>query len=587
MKFDAVQRKLIDFCCGFEHHLPGLEWKPENEVRTHEQPPFVCQIHCPYGIFETMPAVYVLKRAVVAGFDSYFKHYHLALFLQGGQIIQFRLVKAVRPCSYGQAHHVRKTKRFSVKLLQLPERCVSIGIGLEVSQILCSSFISFPMELNSFRQLLRDRFVRGAVGRMESAVVAIGATAARERSVTVRAGEARIEDKLLEPASVGLPEISRERIVTLFHTRAKVIIVVRLSKDLIFYYFCKDNICFMKKIIPAILCCILAVCSCSQGVRDDGTPKGGTVKDSELPQADLEGKVWGVTSISVLDHKEITDLAGETGTQTIMGTPLQILNRHDDWLLVLTPESYLAWVKDLSVAEMTQEEFSAWQDAPKLIVTADNTLLREEPREDATIVRDAVWGCLVRFIAEEGDYFKVAIPDGTPAYLPSSDAMDFNSWLDNCDPSAESILSTAEQMLGLPYFWGGASVKGFDCSGFTKMVWLLNGLITMRNCSDQAKSGDEVALTDDFSSIEPADLVFFGRKATEDKPEKATHVGLSLGGARFIQSSAYVRISSLDPADKDYYPNSVNFIKVRRLLGNEDCDKGIVSIRKHPWYFKQ
>lgn len=534
-----------------------------------------------------MTAVYVLKRAVVAGLDSYFKHYHLALFLQGGQIIQFRLVKAVRPCTYGQAHHVREGKRLPVECLQPFERSVGVGIRLEICQIPGRSLIALPVEFHTFCQLLRNGFVRSAVGWMESVVVAIGAAAAGERAVPVRTGEARIQDKLLEPASVGLTEISRERIVALFHTRTKVIIVVRLSKDLNFYYFCKDNNCFMKKIIPAIICSILAVCSCNQGVRDDGTPKGGTVKDSELPQADLEGKVWGVTSISVLDHKEITDLAGETGTQTIMGTPLQILNRHDDWLLVLTPENYLAWVKALSVAEMTQEEFSAWQDAPKLIVTADNTLLREEPREDATIVRDAVWGCLVRFIAQEGDYFKVAIPDGTPAYLPSSDAMDFENWLDNCDPSAESILSTAEQMLGLPYFWGGASVKGFDCSGFTKMVWFLNGLITMRNCSDQAKSGDEVALTDDFSSIEPADLVFFGRKATEDKPEKATHVGISLGGGRFIQSSAFVRISSLDPGDEDYYPNSVNFIKVRRLLGNEDCDKGIVSIRKHPWYFKQ
>jgi len=297
--------------------------------------------------------------------------------------------------------------------------------------------------------------------------------------------------------------------------------------------------------------------------------------------------VWAVTDIAVLDHKEITDLAGETGTQTLMGTPMKVEAAKDDWLKVETPEGYHAWVKDLAVVQMDDAQFDSWRGSPKLIITANYTLLREAASKTSAQLRDAVAGCLIGYRGVEEDYYEGYLPDGTTVFVPKSDAMDFGQWLDLRDPSQENIVATAEQLSGIPYVWGGTSVKGMDCSGFTKMVFFLNGLILRRNASQQQVDGETLATDGDWSPLQPGDLVFFGRKATSEKPAKASHVGIYLGNSHFIHASSFIRVSSLDPEDDDYYPNAVNFIGAGRVLGNEDCDRGIVSIKKHEWYFKQ
>jgi cell wall-associated NlpC family hydrolase len=66
----------------------------------------------------------------------------------------------------------------------------------------------------------------------------------------------------------------------------------------------------------------------------------------------------------------------------------------------------------------------------------------------------------------------------------------------------------------------------------------------------------------DLSQLKKGDLLFFGRRARGDRPERVTHVGIYLGDKRFIQSAQMVRISSLDPQSpiREEY-------RIRSLLG--------------------
>ena len=41
--------------------------------------------------------------------------------------------------------------------------------------------------------------------------------------------------------------------------------------------------------------------------------------------------------------------------------------------------------------------------------------------------------------------------------------------------TTEELLKTANLFLNAPYLWGGKSVFGIDCSGFTQLVYKLNG----------------------------------------------------------------------------------------------------------------
>ena len=109
----------------------------------------------------------------------------------------------------------------------------------------------------------------------------------------------------------------------------------------------------------------------------------------------------------------------------------------------------------------------------------------------------------------------------------------------------------------------------------------MNGIILARDASLQTNNGELTDTTNNFSNLQPGDLLFFGRT----QPEKVTHVALSLGGTEFIHASGRVKINSFDPESKIYSEYRKNsFIRARRIAGFEGTE-GIQLVREHPWYW--
>lgn len=305
-----------------------------------------------------------------------------------------------------------------------------------------------------------------------------------------------------------------------------------------------------------------------------------------LPSAELGDKTYGIAALSVLNLRMGPDYDAESGTQVLMGMPLLILENRGGWLRVITPEGYIAWVTEKSVKAVTKEESETWKASPKYIVTTYYTILREQPDENSEVVSDAVWCDLVAQTGEQaGNYYKVLLPNGKNAFLLKKDAMDFNKWIESRTPDAESIISTAKQFLGFPYMWGGTSVKAMDCSGFSKTTFLLNGIILKRDASQQAYTGDDIDISGGLDNLKTGDLIFFGRKATPEKKERVSHVGIYIGNGEFIHCATYVRINSLIEGTPNYYEGSTRLIRAQRILGTQDSGKGVTSVAKHPWYF--
>jgi hypothetical protein len=237
------------------------------------------------------------------------------------------------------------------------------------------------------------------------------------------------------------------------------------------------------------------------------------------------------------------------GTQVLMGGVVRVLqpNTNSVWYMVETSDGYPSWLEKGSFFRCTFDEVQAWTNSPLLIVTAFESLIRSEPRSDALPVSDAVTADLLKRIGESESWYKVELPDHRTGYLPRDAAEDYLPWLAKRVPTPQNIEHTARTFLGRPYLWGGNSPKGFDCSGFTKTVFFLNGIELGRNASHQARQGVPVPLDSDFTQLQRGDLLFFGRPARDGRPERIHHVAIYLGDKLFIHSSERVQVNSLDP----------------------------------------
>lgn len=319
--------------------------------------------------------------------------------------------------------------------------------------------------------------------------------------------------------------------------------------------------------------------------------KGIKVLDSiaTLPAAELGEKIYGVSNQSVINFRTAGKYSAESATQVMMGTPLQVLEKKGGWTRAITPEGYISWVSSGSITYMDKAEFDAYQAAKKVIVTTKYTTMYEGPSANSQMVSDVVWGNILLDKGAQGAWQKVAISDGREGYVLKADVTDFNKWLDSRNPTAENIIKTAKQFIGVPYMWGGTSIKAVDCSGFCKSTYFLNGIVLARDASQQCLTGDNVDISkyvdggehtrEALANLKKGDLIFFGTKATAEKKERITHVGIYIEDGIFIHSATKVRINSLIPGDANYYDGSKRLVRAQRILGNVDAGKDIWSIQ--------
>ncbi len=101
-----------------------------------------------------------------------------------------------------------------------------------------------------------------------------------------------------------------------------------------------------------------------------------------------------------------------------------------------------------------------------------------------------------------------------------------------------NIVETAFMYLNAPYLWGGKTPFGIDCSGFTQMVYKLNGYKLLRDASQQAAQGEVLSFIEES---EPGDLAFF-----DNENGSIIHVGIMLEDNYIIHASGKVRIDRLD-----------------------------------------
>jgi gamma-D-glutamyl-L-lysine dipeptidyl-peptidase len=295
-----------------------------------------------------------------------------------------------------------------------------------------------------------------------------------------------------------------------------------------------------------------------------------------LPSSQLDGKIFGVANLSVSNNRTQPDHAAEMATQMLLGTPVDVLKKEKGYYQVRTPDRYISYIDGAGITLMDESTFKQWKAAPKVVFIEDYGYSYTEPSEKSLRVSDLVKGSILKLAGREKGFYKVEYPDKRIGYIPQRSGADFKTWASRPNPTAEQILETAKTMIGVPYLWGGTSVKGVDCSGFTKTSFFLNGIILPRDASQQALVGepvdifeaDTVNMSKALKNLRAGDLLFFaaGKVRSANKP-RVTHTAIYIGDGVFIQAAGLVRINSMKP-DSERYDDfqTRTIVGARRML---------------------
>jgi NlpC/P60 family len=128
---------------------------------------------------------------------------------------------------------------------------------------------------------------------------------------------------------------------------------------------------------------------------------------------------------------------------------------------------------------------------------------------------------------------------------------------------ADSIVATATEAMGRPYEYGGTGEdgEGFDCSGLIQYAYGKHGIALPRRSTDQAREGSKIKRETDL--LRAGDLLTFSNRGGP-----VTHVGLYMGGGRFIHSATRgVQVSTLSPSDPYGRWWYTRWVGVRRIIG--------------------
>lgn len=303
-----------------------------------------------------------------------------------------------------------------------------------------------------------------------------------------------------------------------------------------------------------------------------------------LPNPELKDRIYGLVSLSVANMRTNPRHPAELATQALLGTPLNILDKSGGWLLVQTPDNYTAWTEESGVTLMNKAEINRWIKARKLVYYKFSGNAYETSSTRSQTVSDLVICDVVEYIGETEHFYKTIYPDKRIAYILKSECIEFKKWSNMKNPTPAEIIQTAKKLMGIPYLWGGTSSKGVDCSGFTKLTFMIRGIILQRDASQQANYGKAVEQENILSHLRPANLLFFGEKKSDKNKERITHVALYIGNGQFIHSSGRVCINSFDPASKIFSEGRKNsLVKAADYVGSIGS-ANITKIKNNNYY---
>lgn len=227
----------------------------------------------------------------------------------------------------------------------------------------------------------------------------------------------------------------------------------------------------------------------------------------------------------------------EMVSQLLFGEVFHITGRQENWVKIITHEDqYEGWVGDKQIENLFVDLF-----------------------EEITRAKSPRTAELLGKIIFNGQHMLVPMGSFLPLLDKGMIKVGFKEFQYNGRINQDCTLpETAIQFLNAPYLWGGKTLMGIDCSGFTQIVFATLNKPLPRDAYQQAETGEPV---DFIEQSQEGDLAFF-----DNEEGRIIHVGIILQDQKIIHASGKVRIDRIDHEgifneDKKAYTHKLRIIK--------------------------
>ncbi|EDM38683.1 lipoprotein; possible cell wall-associated hydrolase [Pedobacter sp. BAL39] len=219
--------------------------------------------------------------------------------------------------------------------------------------------------------------------------------------------------------------------------------------------------------------------------------------------------------VSASDRAEIV-------SQLLFGEHVMVIGRDAQWRQVRNVyDGYEGWVDFKQLAPLSQAQFEEIAETSYLV-----------PAELANILMD-----------DAGSKYFLSPGSSLPLYKDGVCYLGDTKYRVMFHPkemltSPDKLVDTALFFQNVPYLWGGKTLFGIDCSGFTQVVFRLHGIALLRDAWQQSEQGTAV---DFLPEVKAGDVAFF-----DNAEGRIIHVGIMLSDSEIIHASGKVRIDRMD-----------------------------------------
>lgn len=224
---------------------------------------------------------------------------------------------------------------------------------------------------------------------------------------------------------------------------------------------------------------------------------------------------YGICNLNVVPLRIEPSDKSELVSQVLYGEHFKILEPRKNWSKIrIAFDGYEGWIDNKQFITITED---IYKDIEK-----------SKPKYS---------GELIEFVSDAN---KILIPVSLGANVNKCSLLSHTyegKEITGKQPK-HKLIETACLYLNTPYLWGGKTPFGIDCSGFTQMVYKLNGYRLLRDASQQAGQGEVLSFIEES---EPGDLAFF-----DNNEGQIVHVGIIMGDNYVIHGHGKVRIDRID-----------------------------------------